>query len=189
MMMMMKKKKKINPTAKGVGFEETVGGKQSEVNRRGGGRLRAAAEEGATTEEKLSDVVMELNKMFDVILQFVRLQEHVYEAALEDIELATQSKIRAYRRQQLGRWGQTAAEEVDEEKRVFRLSEQKSHKVFERLVSIEEVFSSLLAGLRSRLSEHTSSDAQFLDVRLDFNEFYDEKKRRQEEEIKHKVVK
>eukprot|EP00466_Bigelowiella_natans_P021690 jgi/Bigna1/83357/fgenesh1_pg.106_\ len=175
---------------KKTGVEQKAEG-SSGVNQRGGGGGRQQQPAGVTQLEKLSDVVVELNKMFDVILQFVRLQEHVYEAALEDIELTTQSKIRAYRRQQLGRWGQTAAEEVDEEeKRVFRLSEQKSHKVFERLVSIEAVFSSLLAGLRSRLSDkHSSSDAQFLDVRLDFNEFYDEKKRRQEEEIKHKAAK
>jgi len=128
-----------------------------------------------------SPVLTELSKMFDVILQFVRLQEHVYDAALQDAKMDSDAKTRMYKRQQRGQWGVSIANGEAEENRIRQLNERTSAHIYDRLLSLEETFARLLTGLRTRLSEHSSSDAQFLDVRLDFNEFYEEKRKKEAE--------
>lgn len=142
----------------------------------------AMMDEGTNSDTKKTSrtpLLEDLKRMFDVILQFVRLQEHVYEAALLDIKTDADKKKRIYKRQQLGKWGQTAEDDQKESSNAKRLTQETSSKVYERLLALEESFARCLSSFRARLSEHTSSDAQFLDVRLDFNEFYHEQRQRE----------
>ncbi|GAB5369110.1 hypothetical protein AAMO2058_001377500 [Amorphochlora amoebiformis] len=145
-----------------------------------GALMGSEKEDGLTSD---GGVLGELNKMFDLILKFVKLQEHVYDAALVDLKTVQDEKLEVYKRQQKGEWGKSAKQAIEgDQKRSDHLSRRKKvyEQVYDRLLSLEETFAHLLTGLRSRLSaEHSSSDAQFLDVRLDFNEFYEEKRKKE----------
>jgi len=138
----------------------------------GGGRSEADPDD----EKRETEVLGVLNNMFDVILNFTCLQEETYKEALLDVKMERDRQMRMRTRLRRGEYGEDAQVEQKEEAQYRQMNRKQCEKVYDRLLSLETIFSRQLSKLREKLSEHSSSDAQFLDVRLDFNEFYEEKR-------------
>lgn len=146
------------------------------------GAMLADSGAGAKAEGKASAVggflLADLKRLFNIILEFVHLQEKVFESAEIDFKMDMEYRNRMYARQQRGKWGQSASQEATESRtRARRLTQEMGTRVYDRINELESSFLRLLNDFRSRLTAHASSSAQFLDVRLDFNEFYDGKRR------------
>ncbi|ETE73403.1 Gamma-tubulin complex component 3, partial [Ophiophagus hannah] len=113
----------------------------------------------------------QLRAVFDQILEFQNVQDTMYRAALEELQLRLQFEEKKKERELVGEWGVTASEQEEEMKRMKEF-EDSIPKMCSQLRLLTHFYQGIVQQFLVLLTTNSDESLQFLSFRLDFNEHY-----------------
>lgn len=120
-------------------------------------------------------LLKDLTNVLDIIIQFCRAQEALYNAALEESVRRAHRDQRIRERELQGKWGiEPEEEEEEEEYDGFQVPEE----LQQLLEKLSKEYETILKTFREALSKQSDENLRFLAVRIDFNDYYENKERK-----------
>ncbi|KAM7110730.1 gamma-tubulin complex component 3 isoform 3-T3 [Molossus nigricans] len=113
----------------------------------------------------------QLRAVFDQIIELQNTQDAIYRAALEELQRRLQFEEKKKQRETEGRWGVTAAEEEEENKRIQEFQES-IPKMCSQLRILTHFYQGIVQQFLVLLMTSSDESLRFLSFRLDFNEHY-----------------
>ncbi|XP_059233498.1 gamma-tubulin complex component 3 isoform X2 [Mustela nigripes] len=114
----------------------------------------------------------QLRAVFDQIIELQNAQDTIYRAALGELQRRLQFEEKRKQREVEGRWGVTAAEEEEENKRVQEFRES-IPKMCSQLRILTHFYQGIVQQFLVLLTTSSDESLRFLSFRLDFNEHYE----------------
>ncbi|XP_035923991.1 gamma-tubulin complex component 3 isoform X3 [Halichoerus grypus] len=114
----------------------------------------------------------QLRAVFDQIIELQNTQDAIYRAALEELQRRLQFEEKKKQHEVEGRWGVTAAEEEDENKRIQEFRES-IPKMCSQLRILTHFYQGIVQQFLVLLTTSSDDSLRFLSFRLDFNEHYE----------------
>uniref|UniRef100_A0A8B9ZW71 Gamma-tubulin complex component n=1 Tax=Anas zonorhyncha TaxID=75864 RepID=A0A8B9ZW71_9AVES len=113
----------------------------------------------------------QLRAVFDQIIELQNAQDAMYRAALEELQLRLQFEERKKQRELEGKWGVTASEEEEENKRIKEFQDS-IPKMCSQLRILTHFYQGIVQQFLVLLTTSSDESLRFLSFRLDFNEHY-----------------
>ncbi|XP_023803234.1 gamma-tubulin complex component 3 [Cyanistes caeruleus] len=113
----------------------------------------------------------QLRAVFDQIIELQNAQDAMYRAALEELQLRLQFEERKKQRELEGKWGVTASEEEEENKRMKEFQDS-IPKMCSQLRILTHFYQGIVQQFLVLLTTSSDESLRFLSFRLDFNEHY-----------------
>ncbi|KAL7983861.1 hypothetical protein Chor_000737, partial [Crotalus horridus] len=113
----------------------------------------------------------QLRAVFDQILEFQNVQNAMYRAALEELQLRLQFEEKKKERELEGEWGVTASQQEEEMKRMKEF-EDSIPKMCSQLRLLTHFYQGIVQQFLVLLTTSSDESLRFLSFRLDFNEHY-----------------
>ncbi|XP_040480687.1 gamma-tubulin complex component 3 isoform X4 [Ursus maritimus] len=114
----------------------------------------------------------QLRAVFDQIIELQNTQDAIYRAALEELQRRLQFEEKKKQHEVEGRWGVTAAEEEEEDKRIQAFRES-IPKMCSQLRILTHFYQGIVQQFLVLLTTSSDESLRFLSFRLDFNEHYE----------------
>ncbi|XP_022263871.1 gamma-tubulin complex component 3 isoform X2 [Canis lupus baileyi] len=114
----------------------------------------------------------QLRAVFDQIIELQNTQDAIYRAALEELQRRLQFEEKKKQHEIEGRWGVTAAEEEEENKRIQEFRES-IPKMCSQLRILTHFYQGIVQQFLVLLTTSSDESLRFLSFRLDFNEHYE----------------
>ncbi|XP_039082568.1 gamma-tubulin complex component 3 isoform X2 [Hyaena hyaena] len=114
----------------------------------------------------------QLRAVFDQIIELQNTQDAIYRAALEELQRRLQFEEKKKQHEIEGRWGMTAAEEEEENRRVQEFRES-IPKMCSQLRILTHFYQGIVQQFLVLLTTSSDESLRFLSFRLDFNEHYE----------------
>nr|XP_012421073.1 PREDICTED: gamma-tubulin complex component 3 isoform X2 [Odobenus rosmarus divergens] len=114
----------------------------------------------------------QLRAVFDQIIELQNTQDAIYRAALEELQRRLQFEERKRQHEVEGRWGVTAAEEEEENKRIQEFRDS-IPKMCSQLRILTHFYQGIVQQFLVLLTTSSDDSLRFLSFRLDFNEHYE----------------
>ncbi|XP_030912000.1 gamma-tubulin complex component 3 [Geospiza fortis] len=111
----------------------------------------------------------QLRAVFDQIIELQNAQDAMYRAALEELQLRLQFEERKKQRELEGKWGVTASEEEEENKRMKEFQDS-IPKMCSQLRILTHFYQGIVQQFLVLLTTSSDESLRFLSFRLDFNE-------------------
>ncbi|XP_042786363.1 gamma-tubulin complex component 3 isoform X5 [Panthera tigris] len=114
----------------------------------------------------------QLRAVFDQIIELQNTQDAIYRAALEELQRRLQFEEKKKQNEVEGRWGVTAAEEEEENRRIQEFRES-IPKMCSQLRILAHFYQGVVQQFLVLLTTSSDESLRFLSFRLDFNEHYE----------------
>ncbi|VCX42908.1 unnamed protein product [Gulo gulo] len=114
----------------------------------------------------------QLRAVFDQIIELQNTQDAIYRAALGELQRRLQFEEKRKQREVEGRWGVTAAEEEEEDKRIQEFRDS-IPKMCSQLRILTHFYQGIVQQFLVLLTTSSDESLRFLSFRLDFNEHYE----------------